>query len=155
MTSNLPVLVLPEVYYRYEERSVGEGYTDERGEYISTGSHVEVKLETFEVLRHTAKGVWIRNPYRDNGVHGDRQFINDSWRKRFAAPTPEDAFRSFVARKSKQIRLLESKVAVIRQAVELAATKHPPALRDEVFKHFHYAPRPPVTVPFFDFEVRS
>lgn len=140
---NLPVLVPKEVYYRYRERTVGDGYTDMTGEYISTGSHVEVTLEKFPVLKRTPKGVWILNPFRDNGVHGDRQFIADAWRKRFALPTREEAFRSFVARKAIYIQHLTRKIAETQRAIALVAEQHSPEVAARVFQEFNYAPPQP------------
>lgn len=75
---------MSEVYYRYD------GY-----EYAS--------LETYDVLRRTARGAWINIGLPFKGCEKEK-FILDGARKRWAYPTKEEALESFRIRKERQIR---------------------------------------------------
>lgn len=74
-----------EIYYRYEDSAYD-------------GS-VRIYLREFRVVRHTPKGVWI-------DAWGRNRFILVGARKSFAHPTPEEAKKSFLARKQRQISIL-------------------------------------------------
>ena len=86
----------PTSYFRFEEVRYGTGYTDESGEYVSTGSYVKIQLREYRVIKRTPKGVRI-DDY--SGEHG--RFISDEWTKQWACPTVEAARASFIARKWK------------------------------------------------------
>lgn len=64
---------------------------------------VSVHYETFPVLRHTPKGVWL-----DTFI-GKRFVLRDA-RKRFACPTPEEALESLKARNRRRCTILRAQL---------------------------------------------
>lgn len=70
-----------------------------------------VKME-FEVIKETPKGYWIDN-------YGKKRFVLKDSTKRYACLTPEDAFISYQARKKRQIKILEAKLAEAKAALRL------------------------------------
>jgi len=99
-------------YYRYND---GINYLDEEDESIY------LRLETYEVIKETKCGVWIR--YLKNNKYSYDPFkfvegkkfilekgVNHFTRKRFAWPTKEEALASYIARKESQIGILSSQL---------------------------------------------
>jgi hypothetical protein len=83
-------------YYRYYE--------------VSTTSGVEVYFCTFIVLKKTTKGVWIDN-------YGNKKFVLNDARKKFACPTKGLAKESFIARKKRQIQILNKQLQKAKAAL--------------------------------------
>lgn len=110
----------PTSYFRYTEVLVGEGYTDVCGEYVRTGSHVKLQLQEFRVIKRTPCGVRI-DDYSPGG-----RFISRDWNKQWASPTVEGARQSFIARKKRQVRILEAQLAKAKEAQGLAMFGHCP-----------------------------
>lgn len=79
----------PTYYYRYYD-----------GSYADEGP----KLEKLLVTRRTACGVFVQI------YAGAEKFINNSWNKRYAWPTIAGAQASYIARKKRQIKLLETQL---------------------------------------------
>lgn len=71
------------VYYRY----------DASGSYLG--------LHEFNVIKTTNAGVWIQ-------VFGQKKFILNGARKRYAYPTEPEALVSYYARKRKQVAILKA-----------------------------------------------
>lgn len=69
--------------------------------YDNTGD--QVYLSKFPVVSSTAKGKWI-------DVWGKKRFVLDVATKRFAYPTRELARESFIARKTRQRRILQAQL---------------------------------------------
>lgn len=105
---------MTEVYYRYDEVAWSAG-ADEYGDPISRrpGSGITVECYEYEVISRTPKGVWI-------SVYGDKRFVNNDWAKRYALPTKEEALKSFIARKTRQIKIYEAKHADAKAALLIA-----------------------------------
>jgi len=110
----------PTSYFRYDEVLIGEGYTDQCGEYVRTGSRVKLQLHEYRVLKETPRGVRI-DDYSDGG-----RFISRDWHKQWACPTVEEARQSYIARKRRQVRILEARLATAREAMGLAELGHCP-----------------------------
>lgn len=89
------------VFYRYEDYS-DEGYCG-----------IRLEVYEFRVLSTTPKGVWIDR-------WGTKRFVLLDARKRFACPTKAEALTSYIKRKERQIRILNSQIEYARQALELA-----------------------------------
>lgn len=77
--------------YRYEEFDHGEGY----------GPNVRVRLSAFNVIKRTPKGCWISIPFG-----WKPRWVSLEAKKRFAYPTKEEALKSFIARKRRQVSIL-------------------------------------------------
>lgn len=87
-------------WYRYED---------------SKGWGSQVWLRQFRVIRKTPRGVWLDD-------YGLERFVLNDARKRFAYPTVELAWESFLIRKQKQIAHLKNQLehvgAVLKAAEE-------------------------------------
>ncbi len=76
-------------------------YADRRG---------EVRLETFPVLVATRCGVWV-------DIAGEHKFINLTVTKQFACESLAKAKTSFLARKYKQLSILNRQMADANTAI--------------------------------------
>jgi hypothetical protein len=103
----------PDTYYRFEDYLQGTGGYDIHGEWEPGLAYVALRLQTFPVLKHTPKGVWIR----DSG--GARRFIFHIWRKRYALPSIDEAKTSFLRRKERQAGIYEARAKSARTAIAL------------------------------------
>jgi hypothetical protein len=99
-----------EVWYRVEdgryapmldeyERPVGEGRS-------------WVSLHEVPVIRRTPKGAWLNA--------GRPRFVLLESRKRYACPTPEEAWESWRKRKERQLIILRSQLDHVTEALSLA-----------------------------------
>lgn len=98
-----------DTWYRYSDRL--HGSANEYDEIVWTD--VYLSLEEHTVCKVTPKGVWVTD-----GL--DRKFILLTANKQFAAPTKEEALNSLLARKKRQIRILESQLKHARRASVVA-----------------------------------
>lgn len=89
-----------EVWYRYENH----WYSEDRG--------TEIYLHEWTVDKHTPKGVWISR-------YGQKKFVLNDARKRYAYPTIELAKKSFIARKQHQIGHLRTQLDHAERALKL------------------------------------
>lgn len=104
---------MTEHWYRYEDYRTAN-MLDEWDN--PTGSTQRVCLMEMRVLKHTPKGVWLQRWPRLDG----RRFCLAECRKRYAAPTREEALRDFLARKQRQLAIYQAKIIGIKEAVRLA-----------------------------------
>lgn len=102
-----------EYWYRFEDVR----YAAPLNEYDepSGPGQLAVELRKYLVSRYTPKGVWLS--YFFKGAR-DR-FVLSSATKRFACATIEDARTSFIARKTKQARILQARADNARAAIEI------------------------------------
>lgn len=91
-------------YYRLEEVS-----------YSSCG--VDIQVHAFKVLKHTPTGARI-DDYRYR-ASGKGRLISRNWRKQWACPTIDEAIKSFVARKTRQILIYEARIRAAKEALQL------------------------------------
>lgn len=103
-------MILPdgsEVYLR------ARGYSGSKGNY-------EVVIDTHSVIKRTPKGVWVylwgylRPSARERVLQvkpsHDIKFILETANKRWAWPTEEEALKSFLSRKRRELEILRSRV---------------------------------------------
>jgi hypothetical protein len=99
-----------ELMYRYEDVMYAAAY-DDTGRAPGT---LKVELRTYEVVRRTDKGCWIRGCFLGaNGMYaitGSERFVLLTARKRFACPTLDEARASFIARKRRQAGIYKSRM---------------------------------------------
>lgn len=102
-----------ELWYRYD----AVRYAPPLDEYdrICGSGRLEVRLHKFPVLRHTPKGVWL-------DFYSIPKFVLNDSRKKFACATLEDARASFIARKTRQIRIYEARLADAEAALAEVST---------------------------------
>ena len=93
-------------WYRYEDYLSADDW----------GSYVNVRLRTFEVIKETPKGVWLRL-YEFTNM---KRFVRNDSRKKFACPTREQALESFLARKTKQAKILKAQLRRVEEAIQIA-----------------------------------
>ncbi|QDH84039.1 hypothetical protein KMC60_gp30 [Achromobacter phage vB_AxyP_19-32_Axy11] len=107
-----------EVWYRYEQDLQSGGHYDLDGEFIPGVPRVGINLIEYTVIKYTPKGVWLN-------VLGRKRFVLHQGRKKFAHADKKDAVESFVARKDKQIRILQSQqnnaITARNMAIEMLA----------------------------------
>lgn len=96
---------MSEVYYRYDYRLYSAG-VDEFDNPLGPPQGI-LKLNSYRVTKTTRCGVWL-----DTG-----KFINNSWRKRWACPTVEEAAESYRARKRREIGILQTKISYIEDSL--------------------------------------
>jgi hypothetical protein len=90
-------------YYRFDTHS----YNEHSGQFYA---------DTYQVVRFTPAGCWLN-------VYGEEKFVLSKARKKFAHPTKELALESFIARKVRQIDLLELQLGRVKVAL-IAARKY-------------------------------
>lgn len=98
-----------DTWYRYDDIRYAAPL-DEYENPVGPG-RVEVELRSYQVQRVTPKGVWLSRYF------GDPRFVRLSARKRFAYPTPEEALESFVARKTRQLSILQAQAEKVERAL--------------------------------------
>ncbi len=87
----------PEIYYREIDSQMGDG------------AHA-ISVCPYVVWRHTPKGVWIipqwmyMRGYDDISLQRSAHFILHTSGKKFAYPTKEEARRSYIIRKHREIQ---------------------------------------------------
>jgi len=95
-------------WYRYENK-VYAPPVDEFDRVCGEGL-MKVILYRWEVVKHTPKGVWLE-------LWGQKRFVLNRSRRRFACPTKDEARVSFIARKTRQAGIYEARARTARQAV--------------------------------------
>lgn len=97
---------------------------------------IRLYLEEYPVVRHTPKGVWIKVgekwdysqiPYV---CSPKLKFVLNGSRKKHAHPSPEEALEGFIARKKRQIEILNTQLEETKQA--LAAAQEDPYERKSI-----------------------
>lgn len=106
------------LWYRYVDVQYAPPL-DEFGCPCGRGS-LKVEKRTFEVIRTTPKGVWLRPWYEDFGSLDAPRFVRLDARKRYACPTEAEALASYVERKKAQVRIYEARALRARQALDMA-----------------------------------
>lgn len=109
---------MTDVLYRYEDVLV----TSALGEYGI--SQVDVKLREYPILKKTAKGMWIdlcgMGPFKRATLDsGTRRFVLDRSTKQFACKTIQEARKSFVARKCRQISIYKARLGQAERALDV------------------------------------
>lgn len=99
-----------ETMYRYKEKLKRKIF------HLSA----ELILEKYEVVKYTPKGKWIIHEFDKelDEEHKRYRFVLNNSRKRFAWETKEAALESFIARKKKQIKILESQLGFAEDALQ-------------------------------------
>jgi len=99
-----------EKYYRYVEKwYAGMPLCTVDGSEEYGPSTCRIELQTFDVIRHTPKGVWILDWNYTWDPHYER-WIGHEHNKRYACETKELAMESFLARKRRQIHILRNQL---------------------------------------------
>jgi hypothetical protein len=87
--------------------------------YYTIGPKVE--LSTYDVVRETPCGYWIRSGNSGAFIHGPERWVSKATRKRFALPSQKEAMESFLRRKSKQISIISHQLDRAKRAHELGS----------------------------------
>lgn len=121
MSSEQPV----EYWYRFEDVRYAPP-ADEYGEYRGRGE-LKVYLRKYVVIKHTPKGVWLERWETHTGKPRtvdefnapEKRFVRKDTNKRFACPTELEARESFLARKSKLIRIMKARITDAEEAMNI------------------------------------
>lgn len=97
--------------YRYEEKVCASGV--ETFDELFSAPDVWVLLQEHKVTGTTPKGVWI-------DYFGIKKFVLLTAHKQFACETKQEALTSFIARKTRQLRILKAQTANIEVALSQA-----------------------------------
>jgi hypothetical protein len=96
-----PTIVTPvEILYRYDAVATAPLLDEFENQMGSSG--IALYLHRYQILKRTPKGVWIKTGWTDK----DRKYVRLTARKRYASPTKEEAWESFIARKTRQASIL-------------------------------------------------
>jgi len=118
--------------YRYDQRTISQGWMDEFDNWHPAGSKIELDLDELEVLKETEKGYWVHsyngNSFRKmtltNLIGQEYEvrvaFILKGSGKRYAYPSKEAALHSFKLRKNRQLLILNTQLKYAKIALELA-----------------------------------
>lgn len=79
-----------------------------RYEAQTSNDRISFHLSKYPILRRTPKGVWIRFGYESH------RFVLNGAHKRFAYPTREEAWTSFLRRKTRQVAILSGQLNAAR-----------------------------------------
>ena len=96
--------------YRYQDTLYSSG-SEETGFH----AYVRVNLLIYDVVKTTPKGMWIRA-----FPGASSRFVRLNAKKKYACLTKEEALISFKKRKERQIKLLETKVRLAKDALILS-----------------------------------
>lgn len=100
-----------EVWYRYVDMrwvpSLNE-FDEPQGSGTS-----DIQLQEYEVLKHTPKGVWLDD-------FPNKRFVRASTRKQFAHPDRAAAMTSFLARKTRQLKIYTARIKHIQEVMVIA-----------------------------------
>jgi hypothetical protein len=87
-------------FYRYETMLLCDG-------------ELKLTLNVIPVLRQTRCGVQLNIGYKKT------KFINSESKKKWAYPTKEEAFQGFLARKMRQVAILEYNLEIAKGSLQL------------------------------------
>ncbi len=93
-------------FYRYED-----GRFNERDIPV-------VRLVKLELVRETPHGYWIQESWMEP------RWVSKTARKRYAYPSQEQALHSYIARKTRQAKLLWSQVRSTEARLKLATSEY-------------------------------
>lgn len=99
--------------YRYQETRYSIG-VDENGD-VSGDWTLKVELLEYHIVKTTPKGVWISLHLDSN-----KKFVKLGCLRQYAHKTKNEALKSFVARKRKQILILENQLSQAKSAKLIA-----------------------------------
>jgi len=83
--------------------------------YRAYNGYDGIYYDSFQVMKHTPKGVWIFDWYS-----GKKKFVLEGIGKRYACPTKLEAARSIVKRTEKHLVILQSRIGKAFKTLELA-----------------------------------
>lgn len=93
------------------EKSLGKAFR--YSSYLTSGK-VKLRLEEYTILSYTPKGYWIL-------IWGEeKKFILKDSLRGFAKLTKEEAFKSFQARKRRQIKLCQNAIEMAKKSLLLS-----------------------------------
>jgi hypothetical protein len=88
-------------------------------EYDEWGSRTQLEIVAFPVVKVTPTGFRICRGCRGRD-EPETRFISEQWTKQWASRTPEDALKSYIARRKRQASIYEGRAAKARSMVREA-----------------------------------
>jgi len=93
---------MTEFLYRFEGIRYSAG-VDEYGDPLPYKGRRDICCNAYPIIKRAPKGAWI-------SIMGEKKFVNLTARKQFACETKQLALDSFIARKKRQIIILNSQL---------------------------------------------
>lgn len=115
--------------YRYKEQLISSGSYDVNGEYEPSryGPMVNLILLTYEIIAETPKGFWINtsgfNIQDFPDWPPDKRWVSKDRASAYVRLTKDEALKSYIARKKKQIKICESNIRIARLGKDAAELK--------------------------------
>lgn len=111
---------MSDTYYRFEDHG---GY---------------IECIKYDLIKKTPKGAWIRRTLPWHGTQvNQKRFVLDGEGKRLAYPTKELARTSFIARKRRQVAILQSRLEVAKEALRHASATPADKLENKYCSFFY------------------
>jgi hypothetical protein len=108
--------IVAKMLYRYESHRVASFPSgDSDAEDRLGSSTLKLFLLDFPIVGETDHGYWIN-------AYGHRRWVSKFSKKRFAHPTPDQAYQSFRARKLRCIHIIAARLRDAERALELPQT---------------------------------
>ena len=102
-----------EIWYRYQDVRYHPGL-NEYDDPLPGPLTTEIYLVEYKVVKHTPKGVWL------TAGMGSGIWVSKTARKRFAYPTREEALESLIARRERQVKILNAQLYNAHTALNVA-----------------------------------
>lgn len=96
------------------------------GEYVPSpyGPRVELRLQTYEVIKETPEGYWINiSGFKQKDFPNERleqKWVSKTAYSSFAKDSKEKARLGYIARKERQIRILKAQLRIAEKGKEIA-----------------------------------
>lgn len=108
--------------FRYQDVQFASMNFDIDGEWSGGAGRLEAVLMQYGVWKETAKGYWI-NDDRTSYLDGTLRWVSKTSKKRFAHAEKDEAWKSFKARKQRQIQIYSARLERAKKAFELEQPK--------------------------------
>lgn len=82
-------------------------------------TEVRIRLRKMRVVRYTPQGAWLEDVFNPMTGRHDTRLVLRTSRKRYACPTEAEAMTSFIARKKRQLSILDYQARNVRKALML------------------------------------
>lgn len=111
----------PKKFYRIEEEWRACYSVTEWSESMFDIARLDLVIKTFYEIKKTPKGSWIREITLPGALYQPpSRWVSDTAKKRYAYPSKKQAWKSFVAKRQSQIRILEGQLERAQIALETA-----------------------------------
>lgn len=101
------------VLYRYDARIYASLMREDYPQLLSDAGTMRLEPTEYPIIKDTPCGAWVDD-------YGRKRWVNLEATKKFACRSKDEALASFIARKRRQIEILERQLADARRALKKA-----------------------------------